>query len=233
MRYTLEQFNEKYALLNANRQAFIGGEDADTHIAVLASSYNLTRESWRALGAEVGYILVGLEPMAKFTENVKNNVRVDEATALKIVTEVEKRIFVPYMDLDLPATLEEAPEREVTLRKIITPNPVLNKQLEVPIVHPLDLKEQAIESLGTRVPLRRESAPVASPTPVPAPVSAPVAPKTADQSILGARLGGSFNIPREEIKISSPKPPQTPQNSQPGASQPSRYAKDPYRESID
>lgn len=207
MRYSEAQYNQKYQSLTQKQQEYIGSENVDGSLAEISIIFKLTLEQRKNLAAEVAYALIGLEPLTKFIDNIKQYAGLDEGTALKITKELEREVFIPFEDLNLPATKEEGPEREVSVRKIITPNPILNKQLEVPY----------------------STAPAAKPA---------TPPKLGGDgevpSIIGARLSGSFNMPKEEVKIDTPKP-QTPHNLPTGtpAEQKKYTGKDPYREPLE
>jgi hypothetical protein len=111
-----------------------------------------------------------------------------------------------------PSLIEE---REVTLRKIVTANPILNKQLEVPVVmhekpvpkpitfeKPVETFVAAVEKVEKKEPAMfdpmpelMKPAPTTTPTPEPRKQDGP--------SIISTRLNSSFTLPQEEIKISN------------------------------
>ena len=130
----------------------------------------------------------GLDEFLAESSSVKLNNHAEEPATLSVL-----EVSQPTADTP-PSNLPVMPEeREVTILKITTNNPVLNKQLQVPITHPLE-KTQAPAPVA---PLAEK------PIPAPMPASQPQTPtiKQDGPSILGARLGGSFNMPQEEVTM--------------------------------
>jgi hypothetical protein len=207
MRYTDEQYNQKVQTLSSRAQAYLESDDLSNALLDTYFELSIPREKQAIVTEEVLYVLAGIQPKANLVGNIKQFAGLDEATSQNVVTALETTVFIPFEDLNLPATLDDAPEREVTLRKITTSNPVLNEQLKVPVIHH--------EPLQAPKRVQPASQPVATPKPAEAPVQKPTEP-----SILGARLGGSFNMPKEEVNVSSPTTPA-----------PKKV--DPYREPIE
>ena len=139
---------------------------------------------------------------------------------------IHDEIFIPataskpeVVQNAVPENLPSLPEEhELTLPKIITPNSILNKQLEVPVAHPYE-KPRPVE-VNRVVPV----SPIIQP-PVKAPVVQPEIKKPAP-SIVEARLSGSLTMHQEEITIPTDIPKQAPPAA-PAAKV------DPYREPIE
>ncbi len=236
MRYTEEQYNQKYASLSDKLKAFVGSESVDGTLADIVRTNKLDFQQWRSLGGETGFVLVGLEQKENFLANLKQYVGLDDATSQKVAQEVDERIFVPSQNPpeipppdaeveetletkvpeNLPAVLEE---REVTIRKITTNNEILDKQLEVPI----PVKESPLEGSVPSESESRETRDVMPPAPTPTPTP-------AGSSIIDARLRGTLNIPKEEAKI---VPVNIPTSNPPSNLPTGTPKKDPYREALE
>lgn len=177
MRYTEEQYNQKYRALSPKIQSAIDGENIDESIADIAEKYKIVLEKRRGLGAEIGYVLVGLEQKNKLSDNLVQYAGLDDATARNIATEVEKEIFTPAEDSNLPAMPKA--EQDVVIKKIFSNNQILNQQLEGVVPTPKGVPPPNL--------------PIAPQPPI---MNKPIGP-----SIIEARLGGSFNMPKEETSL--------------------------------
>lgn len=287
MRYTEEQFNQKFQALSPELQTLIGSEDVDGTIGDIASDHSFTPEQHRNFSAEVVYVILGLEQSSAFIQNLVQFIGISQSDAEKIATQVQEEIFFkagiapedppapvaktlvsqPVVEASksiepIPALIPEAPvaaahpiniieevkkpepqpfieehvhenlpaiqeEREVAIRRIVTPDPVLNKQLEVPVVrnneslHTAPVTPAFVPEKPAVEAPKPQPIPVIPPTPVVAPTSNPT------PSIVDARLGiKPVSMPKEDLDLSKNK-------KHDGVQYPPRYTKDPYREPIE
>ena len=73
----------------------IASADVEKKIQELAEQHKLHIDKWNALENEIMLTLLGLEPIAKLAENIKNEVDVSEETANALTEDISATIFGP------------------------------------------------------------------------------------------------------------------------------------------
>ncbi len=164
-------------------------------------------------------------PSKEGTQVIHDEIAVPAYVKVETKPEAKPEIKPNNVPDNLPV-LEE--EREVAVQRINTPNSILNKQLEVPVAHPYEKPRPvaAPTPMQSKVPTSNNPLQTFAKTSLVPPVTQEMN-KPNGPSIVEARLGGSFNMPQEEMVI-----PAHPQTAAPAAPAPAPKI-DPYREPIE
>ena len=153
-------------------QKAITSADIEQHLRKLSDTNQLHLDQWQELETEVMMTLMGIKPVASLQENIKKNVRVDDATAAKLSQNISEIVFGPVrqeLERFLAAEHAQAP---VTAGELI---PDFSADIE---------KGTAATPAPTPVPT---SAPVAAPPvvssvePVPPPAGSRILHTRADK----------------------------------------------------
>jgi hypothetical protein len=211
------EYNQKLQTLSQNLQDFINSEDLEASLADLTLDIDLENSKRPILTEEILYVLATIEPKANLIDNLKHYVGVDDATAQNIAALAEEEIFTPAEELNLPAMPKA--EQDVVVKKIFSNNEILNRQLEGGKDVPMPQEAKIRPSIEPQFYDSSITKPISQPQPQ------PLMRKPGGPSIVDARLGGSFNLPKENLDVSKPAP----QPNQP----PQPPTKDPYREPIE
>lgn len=109
---------EQLAALPPPVRSAIMSADVEKGLRELADKHKLHLDQWQTLENEVMLSLIGLEPIAKLEENIKEEVGVGAETARALVSDIGEIVFEPIRR-ELERELENPtnPEKEVSKEK--------------------------------------------------------------------------------------------------------------------
>jgi len=86
---------EQFKSLPKVVQDAITSADVQEHMRALAEKHQLHVDQWELLENEVMLTLLGLEPIEKIAENIKNEVGVPQDVAAALAADISKIVFEP------------------------------------------------------------------------------------------------------------------------------------------
>jgi|ETNmetMinimDraft_35_1059890.scaffolds.fasta_scaffold31031_2 hypothetical protein len=111
MRYTKEQINERFQLLQPQVQnAVLSIEVAET-IKSIAQKHQLHIDTTGTLNEEITYVMVGAEKATDFIKNLKMQLKLPDEKANAIAKDVNEKVFLKIRKLMMEST--QKPETKV------------------------------------------------------------------------------------------------------------------------
>ena len=125
MDYTDEQLKAKYDALPEDVQTAIASVETESKVFDVGKAHNLFIDQIGELVNTVGLVLLGAVPTSRFTDEIKNRLKIDQQTAEAISLEVNSQIFVPIRESLKKLSGDQTPEmtKEAVLKEIESPAP--------------------------------------------------------------------------------------------------------------
>jgi hypothetical protein len=244
----MELIKEYFSLIPPELQQFIVARTWKNKLEVISKNYALSEEQSANLEIEVLLVLIGLKDIEEFEKNIQEQLGINPELAGKVATDIEDQVFSDILHLifeaeeeinnvvtpnTIPATTPAEPqhveenvpdmpkeEEKIAIKKLFPGNEILNRQLEGGGKgEPMPQEAKIRPSIEPQFYDSSITKPISQPQPQ------PLMRKPGGPSIVDARLGGSFNLPKENLDVSKPAP----QPDEP----PQPPTKDPYREPIE
>lgn len=126
---TQQLIEERFAQLPKVIQSAITNSNWVENLRKIISENNLLIDQGLVIETETFLMMLGLEHPSAYTKNIKKEANLTKEQAIKIATEVEKRILVPVKKLIIEETEKEAGIEENPLEEILGKDPEIENSL--------------------------------------------------------------------------------------------------------
>ena len=138
---------EKYMSLPQELQDFIVSEDVKNIISETLNGQPLQQKQIDIFGRELMFVLLGLETVSSFTDNIKVNMEISISRAEELSRNIKQKIFVPFQDALMLEEPQEESEDRPTREERSIPNEIQQPPLEN------NQHVERVEEVGTETPV--------------------------------------------------------------------------------
>ncbi len=113
MAYTVEQINKAFESMSEAGRKAMSIVSVDKVMQGIAGTHQVSLDKMSQISGQVTFVLIGLEKASEFYDSVKSITGLPDDVLIKIVDEINKKIFVPYRQAMIAFSYE--PESEEVL----------------------------------------------------------------------------------------------------------------------
>ncbi|HBM46143.1 MAG: hypothetical protein UT05_C0003G0084 [Parcubacteria group bacterium GW2011_GWF2_38_76] len=187
------KLNDIYDNLPEDIKNAIASVDSSESIYEIGNKFKLHMDQIAQLGAETGFVLLGVTDPMEFVANVSRVLNIDKTLASQIVTDINEKIFVPVKE-SLRQIHSQTPVNKPVLAT--TPNIIKNVS-----AMELNVPKKTVDILKGNIPIaeKRQNTEILG--------FSSEKKDTDNLNIMEEKMNGSFSIPKSENGISKQSDP--------------------------
>jgi len=150
MSYTVEQINKAFESRTEAHRKAMRLIDRDAIMRELSSSYKLPLEKMTTISGQILFVLLGLGKAGDFYDTVKSMTGLSDEVLIKLVGEINNKIFLPFRQAMIAFSYEPEPEEEIVLEPHVT-NPRITLNFPDPTTSTESSDTAILKSTGIEI----------------------------------------------------------------------------------
>lgn len=122
MTYTVEQINKAFESMSEAARKSMSLVSVDKVMQEIAMSHQVPLDKMSQISGQVTFVLIGLEKASEFYDSVKSATGLSDDVLIKIVDEINKKIFVPFRQAMVAFSYEPESEEVLESEEVVKEN---------------------------------------------------------------------------------------------------------------
>lgn len=132
MAYTVEQINKAFESRTEAHRKAMRFVDRDEVMRGLSSTYKLPLENMSQISGKILFVQLGLEKAGEFYDSIKSQTGLPDEVLIKLVDDINKKIFMPFRQAMIAFSYEPEPEEEEEIEPEAPSNPSIRLNFTTP-----------------------------------------------------------------------------------------------------
>lgn len=111
MKFTVEQINKAFDSIPVATRKAMSVVSVDKVMQELAATHQVSLDKISQISGQITFVLIGLEKAGDFYDSIKSQTGLSDEVLIKLVDEINKKIFIPFRQAMIAFSYE--PEEEV------------------------------------------------------------------------------------------------------------------------
>lgn len=119
MKFTVEQINKAFESMSEAVRKSMSLVSVDKVMQEIAMSHQVPLDKMSQISGQVTFVLIGLEKAGDFYDSIKASTGLSDDVLIKIVDDINKKIFVPFRQAMVAFSYEPEPEEVLESEEVV------------------------------------------------------------------------------------------------------------------
>ncbi len=131
MAYTVQQIDKAFESISEAQHKAMSFVSVDKVMQELSSTHKITLEKMSQISGQITFVLIGLAKAGEFYDSIKSQTGLPDEVLIKLVDDINKKIFIPFRQAMIAFSYEPEPE-EAEIEPEVENNPSIRLNFTTP-----------------------------------------------------------------------------------------------------